>query len=123
MLEPTKAKNRLEEERKRIVKILSWSADESLTFEKPSVEETMPQSGDDEYADTATETFTQELDQAVIRRFRDKLDAVDAALKRLEVGAYGRCARCGQEIPEGRLQSVPENPYCIDCGRETESLG
>lgn len=123
MIDATEAKNRLEGERKRIVRILGWSSDEFHSHDKPSVAEAMPQSGDDEMADNATETFTQELDEAMSRRFHDKLQALNAALKRLEIGEYGTCMRCGKEIPEGRLRSVPETPYCIDCGRETESLG
>jgi len=123
MIDSAKAKNRLEEERLRITRLMGWSESELKDHEKPSVAESMPQSGDDEYADTATETFDQELDAAVYTRFHDKLHAVEAALKRLEIGEYGKCSRCGAEIPEGRLQSVPETPYCLACANLEESLG
>lgn len=123
MIEKTEARSLLEKERQRVVRILGWSSDALLAHEKPSVSEAMPQSGDDEMADTATDTFEQELDEAVSRRFHDKLLALDAALKRLEIGEYGICMRCGREISEARLRAIPETPYCIDCGRETESLG
>ncbi|MBM3266584.1 MAG: TraR/DksA C4-type zinc finger protein [Candidatus Sericytochromatia bacterium] len=123
MIDSAKFKERLQSERLRIVRLLGWSEGEFRSHEKPSVTEAMPQSGDSEYADSATETFNQELDAAVVRRFTDKLQAVDAALKRLEVGEFGRCSRCGREIPERRLEAVPEIPYCIGCARQHESLG
>ncbi len=123
MIDKAKVQHRLEEERVRIVRLLGWSAGELQTHDKPSVTDAMPQSGDEEYADNATDTFNQEMDAAVVRRFSDKLRAVEAALQRLTIGQYGHCARCGREIPEGRLEAVPENPYCIACARQTESLG
>lgn len=42
--------------------------------------------------------------------------AVVAALARLEEGRYGRCAICGERIPFGRLQVMPESLHCIACG-------
>lgn len=35
------------------------------------------------------------------------LDAVDAAIERIEAGAYGRCGRCGQHLPEDQLADDP----------------
>lgn len=40
---------------------------------------------------------------------------IDQALQLMEVGSYGICAECGEEIPEGRLNAVPYAIYCIDC--------
>lgn len=42
--------------------------------------------------------------------------AIAAALARLEEGRYGRCANCGERIPFGRLQVMPESIHCIACG-------
>jgi DnaK suppressor protein len=49
-------------------------------------------------------------------RAPDRLDAIDAALQRLADGTYGRCARCGEHIPFGRLLVVPESEHCVTCG-------
>jgi DnaK suppressor protein len=38
------------------------------------------------------------------------------ALERMDAGSYGRCARCGQEIPYGRLLVFPEARHCATCG-------
>jgi RNA polymerase-binding transcription factor len=34
---------------------------------------------------------------------------------RIDAGSYGRCERCGQEIPEERLDAVPYATLCVTC--------
>lgn len=46
---------------------------------------------------------------------RRSIDDVQAALGRLAAGAYGVCARCGQRIPDARLEAVPEATHCVGC--------
>ncbi|MCU0974875.1 MAG: TraR/DksA family transcriptional regulator [Steroidobacteraceae bacterium] len=40
---------------------------------------------------------------------------INRALKRLEEGAYGDCAVCGQPIDERRLEALPHSDRCIRC--------
>ena len=40
---------------------------------------------------------------------------IDAALKRIENGSYGVCARCGDPIGEDRLDVLPQTPLRRDC--------
>ncbi len=40
---------------------------------------------------------------------------IDAALARMDDGAYGLCTTCGDEIAIGRLQARPQAPLCINC--------
>lgn len=49
---------------------------------------------------------------------KDKMKKIEAALKRIEKGNYGYCKRCNKEIPEKRLELVPETSYCVDCESE-----
>ena len=49
------------------------------------------------------------------RRQEARLRDVERALERIASGSYGTCIRCGARIPEGRLEIMPEAPYCIDC--------
>jgi len=65
-------------------------------------------------ADSASETEARELDLARQTMFEARIDLIDQALRRLERGEYGRCIVCGREIPEARLELVPETPYCVD---------
>ncbi len=49
-------------------------------------------------------------------REQSRLGAVVGALKRMEAGEYGLCARCGSPIPFGRLLVMPEAAECGGCG-------
>jgi RNA polymerase-binding transcription factor DksA len=40
---------------------------------------------------------------------------VEAALARAEAGDYGRCAKCGAEIPAERLEALPDTDTCVNC--------
>jgi RNA polymerase-binding transcription factor DksA len=53
-----------------------------------------------------------EHDQALLAQVRADLDAVDAALARLEEGTYGRCATCGEPIGDERLAVEPTTLHC-----------
>jgi RNA polymerase-binding transcription factor DksA len=48
----------------------------------------------------------------------DQLDAVTAALERIDTDAYGVCAKCGEEIPETRLEANPSATECIGCSED-----
>ena len=43
------------------------------------------------------------------------LEAIEAALGRLDDGTYGICPDCGEAIGEDRLQAVPWAPRCLRC--------
>lgn len=38
---------------------------------------------------------------------------VQDALRRIEDGAYGKCAACGRQIEAARLEAIPWTPYCL----------
>ena len=42
---------------------------------------------------------------------------IDAALERLDDGAYGECVTCGEDIAPARLDLDPAVAVCIDCAR------
>jgi DnaK suppressor protein len=44
-----------------------------------------------------------------------RLVEVDAALRRLDTGRYGRCERCASDIPDARLEAIPEVRLCVAC--------
>lgn len=66
-------------------------------------------------ADDATELFQRELNIPLMSNAQDLLHQVEAALRRLDVGTYGSCARCGRPINPERLEALPYAAYCIDC--------
>lgn len=52
-----------------------------------------------------------QLNQSLYSQLRQ----VEDALKRLELGEYGRCLGCGMAIPPKRLQAIPWARFCVAC--------
>jgi RNA polymerase-binding transcription factor DksA len=68
-------------------------------------------------AAAATQVFEQQRDLALREKDLLHLEAVDAALARLEAGTFGTCIRCGRPIAPERLEALPWAAHCIDCQR------
>ena len=62
----------------------------------------------------------QAMSQEARRRREKELIRVSKALKRLELGEFGECLTCGEEIAVGRLEVDPAATLCIRCA---ESAG
>ena len=62
------------------------------------------------------------LDFALLQMNADTLKRIDEALARLDVGQYGTCIECGEDIAERRLRALPFAVRCHECesGREAE---
>jgi DnaK suppressor protein len=74
-------------------------------------------------ADDADAMSEFERNQALIANSRAMLGQVNAALERLDQGAYGTCQRCGKEINPRRLEALPYATLCIDCQAIVEREG
>jgi DnaK suppressor protein len=66
-------------------------------------------------------TFMDEMQQHEMaehgrRNLESQLVRVRAALVRVADGTYGKCARCGRDIPPERLEFMPEAGQCVQCG-------
>jgi RNA polymerase-binding transcription factor len=77
-------------------------------------------SADQHMADTATETVDREIDYTLEEHDERLLEAIDAALARIDAGTYGTCVNCGRSIAPERLEAMPWATLCIDCKREEE---
>lgn len=75
---------------------------------------------DNHLADSATETYSRELDEGLEEDAVRQLGEVDEALGRIEDGTYGTCVVCGRKIPEERLEAVPWTKLCIDDARKQQ---
>ncbi len=71
-------------------------------------------------AEGASSTFDQERNLALVGNLRQTLESVEAALKRLEQGTYGRCETCGQPIDRARLKTLPYAAQCVKCQSHLE---
>ncbi len=68
-------------------------------------------------AAAASQVFEQQRDLALRDRNQHQLEAVDAALARLDAGTYGACIRCGRPVAPDRLEALPWAAHCIECQR------
>ncbi|MBI9095948.1 MAG: TraR/DksA C4-type zinc finger protein [Sphaerochaeta sp.] len=55
------------------------------------------------------------VNEHVMAVSKNSLVRLENALKRLDEGTYGICIRCGEDIPLGRLEHVPEALMCVSC--------
>jgi RNA polymerase-binding protein DksA len=46
--------------------------------------------------------------------------AIHGALERIENGSYGKCERCGRQIPQARLDAIPYAERCLECEQTLE---
>jgi RNA polymerase-binding transcription factor DksA len=53
--------------------------------------------------------------EAEIKDATKRLAELQLAQELLKKGTYGVCQRCNKDIPEARLELVPEAKYCIEC--------
>jgi RNA polymerase-binding protein DksA len=110
-------RKRLIEERKRVQEAIDY-----LHEENPGSiqDETQDSTADNHPGDMATVTFDRELDYTLEENEGRLLQAIDAALTRMDDGSYGACVSCGRPIGAERLEALPWTTQCIDCKRKEE---
>lgn len=57
----------------------------------------------------------QQMALEASRRRQLQLSNITRALHRIEIGEYGYCVQCGEEIDSRRLDFDPANSHCIEC--------
>ena len=70
--------------------------------------------------DQATADLLSDLGQAEISRDMRELEALEAALARIDQGTFGTCIDCGGEIAFKRLAVHPVATRCAECQRDYE---
>ncbi len=65
-------------------------------------------------SDPAASLTAEAMDDAVAESLRDRLAAIDRALRRLDDGTYGRSVRSGQPIPDARLEADPAAELTVE---------
>jgi RNA polymerase-binding transcription factor len=71
--------------------------------------------------DLAQECLSKESRSALVAWSRRHLKRVEAALRRLDEGTYGRCTNCGASVAPSRLQLLPAAPLCLKCQERQEA--
>ena len=78
--------------------------------------------GDDEM-DAGAKTSEREQQLSVVATIRERLDQVQRALERLDVGRYGFCETCAEPITVERLIAFPSATSCVSCKLADERRG
>ena len=81
--------------------------------EEQEFQQEEPEIGDE--ADIATRSVEKELLFDITDSEKQNLDGIEAALRKIEKGVFGRCESCQKTIPRLRLEVMPWARYCIQC--------
>ncbi|MGH9382758.1 MAG: TraR/DksA family transcriptional regulator [Vicinamibacterales bacterium] len=72
-------------------------------------------------AESSEVDIQDEINFALLQMKAETLSRIDAALRRLEEGTYGKCFECGDGIAEPRLRALPFAVRCKDCEEARET--
>lgn len=72
-----------------------------------------------EHGDRALEDLRESAAISLVELKVQELEAIEAALRRIDSRQYGRCADCGRWIRPARLETMP---YCVRCRSCQEKL-
>lgn len=59
-----------------------------------------------------------EVLEALEESSRVRIEGLRSALRRIEIGEYTACVRCGEEINPRRLAAIPTTPLCVACAAQ-----
>jgi RNA polymerase-binding protein DksA len=76
---------------------------------------------DEGFADSAQATAERSEQLSMIEQQQAVYQEVLAALARMEEGTFGKCERCGQDIPIERLEALPTARLCLSCKQATSN--
>ena len=55
------------------------------------------------------------VNEAALRQLEKEAKGLAAAMDRMLEAKYGKCRRCGEDIPVGRLMLMPGAIHCVRC--------
>ena len=55
--------------------------------------------------------------ESALRQAESKLRSLEFVLSKVDHSGFGKCARCGKEIPLGRIMVRPESTLCVGCSK------
>lgn len=72
------------------------------------------------FADVSAENQMKKTTYELLQKERNKLQKIDAALERIEVGTYGICVVTGKSIKKERLEIRPYTMHSVEAKEDTE---
>lgn len=69
---------------------------------------------DNHPADNASDLTDQLTEMAMDEHLGDNAEEIKKALQAMADGTYGKCVVCGEDIPLGRLEAMPQALTCVE---------
>ena len=114
-MDPDRARSLLIAERDEVMGLLK---DAEAAGREDRLAEAASSTGD--LADAAQPLAAEGMDDAIAESLRNRLDAIERALHRLDTGTYGRSVRSGEPIPDERLEANPAAELTVEEARAAE---
>lgn len=87
----------------------------ALTQRVSRIQSHLRDPGSKDSQERATETENEEVLERLDETERGEIEAIRAALRRIDEGTYGACSSCGDEIAPRRLEALPYTSVCVSC--------
>ncbi|PYJ22253.1 MAG: molecular chaperone DnaK [Verrucomicrobia bacterium] len=71
-------------------------------------------------ADAGSDAYDRDFALSLLSQEQDALYEIDQALKRIELGTYGKCEMSGKPIPRARLEAIPFARFTVECQSQLE---
>ncbi|MBN2893453.1 MAG: TraR/DksA C4-type zinc finger protein [Bacteroidales bacterium] len=59
----------------------------------------------------------QNVARMALRKAEEKFRNLEIAQKNIDNDGFRICAKCGKDIPIGRILLVPQSKYCVNCAK------
>jgi RNA polymerase-binding transcription factor DksA len=92
---------------------------EALRGRLAEINETLREPEDADLYEQAADLDDDVILERLSRAGRIQQYLIEAALKRIDGGVYGKCVECGKDIAETRLKALPEAERCLSCARKS----
>src|ERR1041385_2109899 len=73
-------------------------------------------------ADAGSDAYDRDFALSLLSQEQDALYEIDQALKRIDLGTYGKCEMSGKPIPKARLEAIPFARFTVECQSQLEKL-
>lgn len=112
--DPEAAKARLNSDRDQTLRQIA-DLEREFTAIVASAADGSAGSDDEHDPEGATVAFERQHVAALLDRARTHLEAIDAALRKVDAGSYDICDICGRPIGAERLAARPAALTCVRC--------
>jgi DnaK suppressor protein len=71
-------------------------------------------------ADAGSDAYDRDFALSLLSQEQDALYEIDEALKRIDLGSYGKCEMSGKPILRARLEAIPFARFTVECQSQLE---